>query len=144
MLNEILSGAILFTFAILLLIGAISTLIRVHRYHRMRLARPVLLGRDRDLLLGLAVPFLLIALVRAFSLQWLITDSATGQPHIWWLLITGLLPIYAVARYDYFELFKIERTVLRQEGETALQAEDRQVGDTRRELQAEAEEADKP
>lgn len=140
MLNEILSAVILFVFVLLLAIGAISTVARTLRYRRAAIRRPVLLNRDRDLLLGLAIPFVLIAVVRAFSLQWLVNDSATGQSHIWWLLVTGVPPIYAVARYDWYELRVIERHTPRQSGETAIQAEDRAVGDTRRELQAQAQE----
>lgn len=138
MLNEILSAVILFTFVILLAIGAVSTALRALRYRRLGIQRPVLLNRDRDLLIGLAFPFLLIAIVRAFGLQPLINDEA-GQPHIWWLLLTGIPPIYALARYDYFELRVIER-VERRRGrtETPLEREDRQVGDTRRDLQAQA------
>jgi len=139
--NEILSAIVLFVFSILLTIGVVSTAARGLRYRRMKMQRPVLLGRDRDLLVGLAIPFALIAVVRAFGLQPFINDPVTSQPHLWWLLITGLPPIYALARYDYYELFRIER--VNRDGETLIQKEDREVGDTRRDLQAKNDTAPK-
>jgi heme/copper-type cytochrome/quinol oxidase subunit 2 len=107
--NEIVSAAIFVVFVVLLVWGATSTGLRSMRYARRHRPQPVLLKRDRDLLLGLAVPFVLIAAVRAFGLQWLVNDSSTGSSHIWWQLITGLPPIYALARYCWFEQRIIER-----------------------------------
>lgn len=108
MISEILSAVILLVFAGLTLIGAVSTMSRSARYRFLRLPQPVLLGRDRDLLLGLAIPFGIIATVRAFDLFHITTDSE-GFPHLWYILVTGLPPIYAMGRYCYYELFIIEK-----------------------------------
>lgn len=107
-MSEILSAVIFLVFLVLLLVAAASTLIRYINYRRDGLPTPRLLPRDRDVFLGLAIPFLLIGAVRAFALQSFITGP-DGTPHIWWLLVTGLPPIYALARYCYFELMVIER-----------------------------------
>jgi hypothetical protein len=108
-MNEIVSAAVFVVFTGLLLWGATSTGLRSLRYARRHRPQPVLLKRDRDLLIGLALPFALIAAVRAFDLFWLVTDELTGKSHIWWTLLTGLPPIYALARYVYFEQRVIER-----------------------------------
>lgn len=109
-MSDLTSGAIFIVFTVLLLVGAISTASRWLRYHRFRMRAPVLLSRDRDLLIGLAIPFLIIAAVRAFGLREY-TLAADGDPHLWYLLLTGLPPIYAMARFVFFELFVIEKVV---------------------------------
>jgi len=114
-MTEIVSALILVVFTGLLLVGAISTLGRHFRYRRLRIRAPLLLYRDRDLLVGLAIPFVLISAARAFSLNSLIRQ-ADGSPQLWWLLVTGLPPIYALARYCWFELFVIERPSRSQKG----------------------------
>lgn len=101
--------AIFVAFLVLLIVGATSTVMRSIRYRQRGLPQPVLLGRDRDLLLGLAVPFLAIGFVRLLGLRDVVTDEA-GRAALWWVLATGLPPVYAVARYCWFELFVIERT----------------------------------
>ncbi len=106
MLNEIISVAILAVFVGLLLVGAVTTSLRVLRYRKLGIRRPVLLGRDRDLIVGLAIPFVVILTVRAFGLQEFIGDPE--GPHLWYVLLTGLPPIYALARYDFYEIFVIE------------------------------------
>lgn len=136
MANEVLSAAILMTFVGLTLVGALSTFARVMRYRRHGDPQPLLLGRDRDLLLGLAIPFAIIGTVRAFELQAHVLD-VNGVPQIWYLLLTGLPPIYAMARYCYFELFVIERTRNPNVPETQDQREDRQFGEERRSLEQE-------
>lgn len=108
-MSELLSAVILIVFTLLVAVAAVSTTLRWFRYHARRMQTPVLLPRDRDLFLGLVVPFLLIAAVRAFPDLRAMTLDADGYPHIWWQLLTGLPPIYAVARYVYFELWVIER-----------------------------------
>ena len=134
MVNEVLSAAILFTFTILVLVGATTTTRRALRYRRLKIEAPVLLGRDRDLFLGLAIPFAIIAAVRAFELQWLVLDPS-GAPHLWYLLLTGIPPIYALARYDWFELFVIEKVSRNPDiPETENQRDDRVMGDERRRL----------
>jgi len=107
MTTEIASAVILIVFTTLLLIGAVSTLGRHLRYRRLKIRPPLLLYRDRDLLVGLSIPFALISAARAFS--WTAVRNVDGSPAMWWLLVTGLPPIYALARYCYFELFVIER-----------------------------------
>lgn len=106
-MSSVLSAVIFITVMTLLLLGVASTVYRSFRYRREGLKQPVLLGRDRDLLIGLAAPFVLIAAIRAFGLQ----ESISGEsgPHLWYVLATGLPPIYALARYDYFELRVIDR-----------------------------------
>lgn len=135
MANEVISAAILLVFVGLCIIGAASTVARVIRYRRLRIAPPILLNRDRDLLIGLAVPFAIIATVRALELQDRVLNT-NGVPYIWYLLLTGLPPIYAMARYCYFELFVIEKTVRNPNvPETQDQREDRQFGEERRNLE---------
>ena len=134
MANEVLSAAILLTFIGLLVVGAVSTVARVLRYKRQGIAPPVLLNRDRDLLIGLALPFVIIATVRAFGLQDRVLNS-NGVPFIWYLILTGLPPIYAVARYCYYELAVIEKTRNPNLPETQDQREDRQFGEERRTLE---------
>lgn len=107
-MTNIVSAGILLVFTALLLVGSVSTVSRHFRYHRMKIRTPLLLYRDRDLLVGLSIPFLLISTVRAFDVNSLVRN-ADGSPQLWWLLVTGLPPIYALARYCYFELFVIER-----------------------------------
>ena len=106
---DLLSVVILVVFLVLLTIGASSTMWRWMRYNRLKLPQPRLLGRDRDLLLGLALPFLILAAVRVVpGLREFVRDD-TSSPHIWYLLLTGLPPIYALAKYDWYELRIIER-----------------------------------
>lgn len=107
MLNEVISAAILLTFVGLLLIAVISTGGRWIRYHRTGFRRPRLLNRDVVLVIGLAIPFVLILAVRAFDLLPFVTGE--DGPHLWWLLMTGIPPIIAIAVYDYYELAVIER-----------------------------------
>lgn len=107
--NEIVSVAVFAVFTGLLIWGAASTTIRSFRYTRRKRPQPTLLKRDRDLLVGLALPFVLIGAVRAFGLQWLVTDELTGRSHIWWILLTGLPPIYSLAVYVFYETRVIER-----------------------------------
>lgn len=106
-MTGVLSFVTVVVFIGLLLIGAISTTARVIRYHRAGLKQPVLLGRDRDLLIGLAVPIVAILTVRAFDLGALVSNAE--GPHLWYLLLTGLPPIYALARYDWYEIAVIDR-----------------------------------
>lgn len=109
MTSDILSAVILIVFALLLLVGATTTTARVIRYRRADLPQPRLLGRDRDLLIGLAIPFLIVAAVRVIpELQQIVRDGS-DTPHWWYLLLTGLPPIYALAKYDFYELRVIER-----------------------------------
>lgn len=106
--NEVASALIFVAFTGLLVWGAGSTLLRWLRYWKRKRTQPVLLARDRDLLVGLAFPFVVIAAVRAFGLQDFITD-ASDKVELWYLLLTGLPPIYALSRYLYFEVRVIER-----------------------------------
>lgn len=105
--SEVVAGLIFVVFLSLLIVGATSTLVRQIRYYRHHEKPPVLLARDRDLLLGLAIPFVVIGAVRAFGLTDLVAPH--GEARTWYLLVTGLPPIYALARYCYYELFVIER-----------------------------------
>lgn len=107
MLTELLSSLILLVFTGLLLVGAISTGSRWIRYRKTGFRRPRLLNRDVVLVTGLSIPFVLIAASRAFGLQPLVAGE--DGPHLWWLLLTGIPPIIAIAVYDYFELRVIER-----------------------------------
>lgn len=106
--NEIVSLVMLVVFVGLTLVGSVSTALRSLRYARRHIRQPVLLPRDRDLLLGVAIPFVLVGTVRVFGWEGVVRDS-NDQAHLLWLLITGLPPIYAMARYVYFELFVIEK-----------------------------------
>lgn len=106
--SDIVSAVIFFAFVALLVIGATTTVKRSLAYFRKGLKQPVLLPRDRDLILGLTIPFVAIGLSRLLDLRAVITDNA-GDPQVWWILLTGLPPLYALARYDWFELFRIER-----------------------------------
>ena len=107
-MSELLSAMIFVIFVVLLVVAATSTLIRYVAYRRDGIPAPRLLPRDRDVFLGLAIPFVLIAAARVFDWSPHILD-AHGDAHLWWLLLTGIPPIYALARYCYFELFVIER-----------------------------------
>jgi O-antigen/teichoic acid export membrane protein len=106
-LNELLSVIIFGVFLLLLVMGATSTLVRYIRYRREKIEPPVLLKRDVALLVGLALPFLLISAVRALGL----TSVVTGEdgPQLWWLIATGPPGIIAIAVFVYYELFVIER-----------------------------------
>lgn len=106
-LVEVVSAVIFGLFVVLLIVGAVSTAARSIRYRAEGLPQPRLLPRDRDLFIGLALPFLLIAAVRAFGLREVV--SGDGVPAFLWLLVTGIPPLYALARYCWFELFVIER-----------------------------------
>lgn len=109
MLSEIVSFAFLLVFTILLVIAVLTTGSRWLRYHRTGFRRPRLLNRDVVLVIGLAVPFVLILLNRAFDWQAYVINKQTGHPELWWLLLTGLPAIVALAVYDWFELAVIER-----------------------------------
>ena len=102
-----ISAVIFAVFVLLLLVGMSSTAVRYLRYRRRSIRPPVLLKRDVALLGGLAVPFVIIAAVRAFALQPFVT--AEGDPHIWYLLVTGIPPIIGLAIYCWYELVIIER-----------------------------------
>lgn len=106
--SDVVAAVIFFTFVVLLVIGATTTTRRSLGYFQKGLKQPVLLPRDRDLVLGLAIPFVATGVMRLLGLRDLITDSA-GDPQVWWILLTGLPPLYAMARFDWFELFRIER-----------------------------------
>ena len=108
--SDIVTAVIFFVFVGLLLTGASATLRRSIAYARRNIDQPILLPRDRDLLLGLTIPFVATGLVRLFGWREAIFDDA-GDAEVWWVLLTGLPPIYALARYDWFELFRIERDV---------------------------------
>jgi hypothetical protein len=101
--TELISLVAFGLFTGLLVLGASLTMLRAVRYHVAQVAPPRLLGRDRDLLAGLAFPFVLILAARALGLQ------ATLATQAWWLLLTSIPPIYGLARYVYFELWVIER-----------------------------------
>ena len=107
-MSELISAMIFVAFVVLLVVAAASTTIRYMAYRREGVGTPRLLPRDRDVMIGLAFPFVLIGGMRAFGLQSLVLNG-DGVAHVWWVLLTGLPPIYAVARYCYFELFVIEK-----------------------------------
>ena len=106
-MNHTVSALILIVFTGLLLVAVISTGSRWLRYQHTKFRRPRLLNRDVVMVVGLAVPFVVILSVRALGLQ----SAITGEdgPHLWYLLVTGIPPIIAIAVYDYFELRVIER-----------------------------------
>ena len=106
--NELVSLVMLVVFVALTVVGSVSTGLRSIRYHRRHIRQPVLLPRDRDLLIGVAIPFVLIGIVRVFGLEAVVREG-NGEPHLLWLLITGLPPIYAMARYCYFEIWVLEK-----------------------------------
>ena len=106
-LNEIASLAIFLIFVLLLVTGAVSTGVRFMSYRRLDAKPPLLLGRDVALLVGLSIPFVLIAFVRAIGLTGAVAGDA--GPELWWLLLTGIPPILALSVYCYFELWVIER-----------------------------------
>lgn len=106
MTSGLVSAVIFGLFLLLLLIGTASTYVRWLRYRRLRIPAPVLLKRDAVLLGGLAIPFLLISAVRVVGIS---AVSGEDGPQIWWLLLTGLPAIVAIAVYVYYELAVIER-----------------------------------
>lgn len=105
-MNGILSAVIFGLFLLLLLIGTASTYVRWLRYRRLRIPAPVLLKRDAILLGGLAIPFLLISAVRVIGIS---TVSGENGPELWWLLVTGIPAVLAIAVYVFYELFVIEK-----------------------------------
>lgn len=119
-------------FVLLLLVGAGSTLARGERYRRAGMRLPVLWGRDRDLLLGLTLPFVLIMGARALGY------SGGLSTQLWWTMLTAAPALYGVARYVYFELFVIERQRSRSmfRPETTIEQQDRVAGDRRRDEEA--------
>ena len=108
MTSDQLTALVFIVFVGLLIVGASATLRRSIEYARRGIDQPILLPRDRDMLLGLTVPFGAITAVRLFELRSWVSDAA-GDPYWWWILITGLPPIYAIGRYVWFELRVIER-----------------------------------
>ena len=123
-LNELASAAILIIFIGLLVWGAASTTMRSVRYHRRQMPQPVLLRRDRDVMIGLAIPFVIIGAVRAFGwTEHVLTDD--GEVELWYTLLTGLPPIFALARYVFFETRVIERPPKRPTAERLAEAAER-------------------
>ena len=106
-LSDAVSTTVFVLFVLLLLVGASTTVRRAIAYNRRGRPMPVLLPRDRDLLLGLTIPFATISCVRVFNLTPLVIDG-NGDAHVWYVLLTGAPALYALARYCYFELFVIE------------------------------------
>lgn len=102
---EQVQAAFLIVFVLLLAVGASTTAARVIDLYRRKVARPVLLGRDLVLIVGLAWPFAAILLIRAGGPA--ASDLVRGQ--LWWTLLTSIPPIVAVAVYDWFELRVIGR-----------------------------------
>lgn len=105
-MSEVISAVIFFTFTGLLVVGSVSTTLRYLRYRRARIPAPILLYRDRDLFIGLAFPLVLIAAARTFG--WDVRQD-NNTPELYWVLLTGVPPIYALARYCWYELAVIER-----------------------------------
>jgi hypothetical protein len=95
---EILAAAIVYVFTALLVMGSLTTGARALELKRRGLSLPTLLTRDLICWTGLAWPFVLIGLVRAWDL------GATVAGRIDWLLITGVPPLIAAATYVWFEL----------------------------------------
>jgi hypothetical protein len=100
---EIANAVAFVLFTVLLLIGAGSTIARGLRYKRAGARLPVLWARDRDLVAGLALPFVLIFGARTLGFA----PSVAGQ--LWWTLLTAVPAVYGVGRYVWFELFVIEK-----------------------------------
>lgn len=98
---ELANNIILVVFTGLFVIGATTTLIRRLALGVMRRRSPRLLPRDVAMMSGLAWPFVLILMSRAFG--W--TPYVVGT--LWWTLITGIPPIFGVGVYVFFEIFVI-------------------------------------
>lgn len=98
---EVVNVLILAAFTFLLVIGFLTTLIRRFGLILKRIPAPRLLPRDLTLLGTLSWPFALILLVRAEEL----TRVVVGQ--LWWVLLTGIPPVFGVAVYVYYEIFVI-------------------------------------
>lgn len=90
------------TFVMLLAIGFSTTLARVIQLRRRRVALPRLLIRDVILLAGFSFTVLSILIIRAAGI------TNLGE-ELWWVLLTSLPPLIALAVYDYFELWVIGR-----------------------------------
>lgn len=132
---ETISSVALVIFAVGLAFGTGSTALRMVRLRIRHMHQPRLIWRDVTVFGLLSVDFLLIALHRA--LDWQIADQ------VWWALLTSAIAIAAVGVYGFYELRVIGRVRERRDWpETALEAEDRAVGDERRRLQAEAADDD--
>ena len=103
MTADIANAVAFVLFTVLLLVGTGSTIARGLRYRRAGLPLPVLWARDRDLVAGLALPFVLIFGARVLGYG----PNVAGQ--LWWTLLTAIPAIYGVGRYVWFELFVIEK-----------------------------------
>jgi hypothetical protein len=108
------------------------------RYRLAQQKPPLILYRDVIARLGLAIPFDAILFARAIREFGVDTTGLVANP--WWIYGTSLPAVLGAAVYAYFELFIIEHnghTVSSPSptSESAVQQQDRLVGDERRRLQ---------
>jgi len=90
-------------FTLLLLVGALSTLIRALRYRHALQPMPRLLVRDLIWQVALGVDFGALLVVRGLGLA----DEA--ERHVPWAILTSGLAVFAAATYAWYELRVIER-----------------------------------
>lgn len=100
---ETITLATFVVFTALLLVGAVSTLVRAIRYLHAGQPWPRLLVRDLILIGGLGMVFAMILLVRALGL------SSTVVDNVPWALVTGAVAIISIGTCVFFELFVIEK-----------------------------------
>lgn len=125
-------GVALALFAFGLIFGTASTGLRMLSLRRRGLTQPRLIWRDILVVGLLALDFLIIAAHRVAGLPF--------ADHEWFAVLTSSLAVGAVAVYGYYEWRVIGHVRERRDWpETPIEAEDRQVGDERRRLQALAE-----
>lgn len=123
-------GAALALFAFGLLFGAASTGIRMLSLHSRAMRQPRLIWRDVSVFGLLALDFLIIAGHRV--------AGAPFADEYWFAILTSALAVAAVAIYGYYEWRVIGHVRERRDGpETAIEMQDREVGDERRRRQAE-------
>lgn len=136
---ELINAIILIAFTSLILISTGLIVRRFIDYRAEGIKPPLLAYRDLGLLGGLALPFLLILIVRFSGLA----SVVAGQ--IWWTLLTGIPAVLGIAQFVYFEYFIIERGESRGYMKYLLSRdakEDRHFGNIRRDLEKEHLEED--
>lgn len=92
----------LFLFTTLLVLAFVRLGVRIVNYWREGLSVPSLAKRDFWFLLGLALPFAGIFIVRSFGIR----DLSTN---LWWLLGTTFGAVGAMFVWAYYEFRIIER-----------------------------------
>jgi hypothetical protein len=108
MSTELLNLLVLVAFVGGLLLGVVSTGLRIIEHIAHHHPLPILLPRDLIVVGGLALSFLAVAVVSLLNAMHVIDGQALGR-QAWWVLLRATPAIVAVWTFDYFELRVIGR-----------------------------------